>query len=70
MRWGATLNGLAAYVAVHAAVGLAFLASNALRSAGDWTSAWRGTDFLLTRMWLDYIAATAAISLGLAALVV
>ena len=66
----ATLNALAAYVAVHALLGLAFLASNALRSAGGWTSARRGTDFLLTRMWLDYTAATAAISLGLAALVV
>ena len=66
----ATLNALAAYVGVHAALGLAFLASNAVRSAGGWTSARRGTDFLLTRMWLDYTAAAAAISLGLAALVV
>ena len=70
MSLGATLNALAAYVAVHAALGLAFLASNALRSAGGWTSARRGTDFLLTRMWLVYTAAAAAISLGLAALVV
>ncbi|MBB1490925.1 cytochrome c oxidase subunit I [Paracoccus sp. MC1854] len=67
---GATLNGLAAYVFVHAAIGLAILASNAFRSAGGWTSPRRGTDFLLTRMWLDYTAATAAISVGLAALVV
>ena len=67
---GATLKALAAYVAVHALLGLAFLASNALRSAGGWTSARQGTDFLLTRMWLDYIAAAAAISLGLATLVV
>ena len=66
----ATLNALAAYVGVHAALGLAFLASNAVRSAGGWTSARRGTDFLLTRMWLVYTAAAAAISLGLAALVV
>lgn len=67
---GATLNGLAAYVFVHAAIGPAILASNTLRTAGGWTSPKRGTDFLLTRIWLDYTAATAAISLGLAALVV
>lgn len=67
---GATLNGLAGYVTVHAAIGLAMLASNARRSAGGWTSPRRGTDFLLTRMWLDYTAATAVISPGLAALVI
>jgi cytochrome c oxidase subunit I+III len=62
---GATAAALLGYVALHAGVGLLFLASNVLRIAAGRVSPQRLVDLRLTRLWLDYSAVTGAIAIGL-----
>ncbi len=62
---GATAAALLGYVAFHAGVGLLFLVSNVLRIAAGRVSPQRLVDLRLTRLWLDYSAATGAIAIGL-----
>ncbi|NIF76856.1 cytochrome ubiquinol oxidase subunit I, partial [Paraburkholderia sp. Cy-641] len=62
---GATAAALLTYVAIHAGVGLLFLASNMLRLGAGFISARRLTDLRLTRLWVDYTLATAIVALGL-----
>ncbi|NIF53454.1 cytochrome c oxidase subunit I [Burkholderia sp. Ax-1724] len=62
---GATAAALLTYVAIHAGVGLLFLASNVLRLGAGFISARRLTDLRLTRLWVDYTLATAIVALGL-----
>lgn len=50
---------------MHVGIGLLFLLSNLLRLAGGFISARRLLDLRLTRLWLDYTAMTATISIGL-----
>ncbi len=50
---------------MHAGIGLLFLVSNLLRLGAGLVSPLRSLDLRLTRLWLDYIAMTAVIALGL-----
>jgi cytochrome c oxidase subunit I+III len=62
---GATAAALLAYVAIHAGIGLLFLASNLLRLGAELVSPRRSLDLRLTRLWLDYTLVTGIIALGL-----
>jgi cytochrome c oxidase subunit I+III len=62
---GASAAALLTYVAVHAGIGLLFLASNLMRNGAGYLSAQRSGDLRLTRLWLDYSAISAAIAIGL-----
>jgi cytochrome c oxidase subunit I+III len=62
---GATAVALLGYVALHAGIGLLFLASNLMRVAAGFVSPRRLIDLRLTRLWLDYTAVTGAIAVGL-----
>jgi cytochrome c oxidase subunit I+III len=62
---GATAAALLGYAAFHAAIGLLFLLSNALRIAAGRVSPMRLNDLRLTRLWLDYSVVTGAIAIGL-----
>ena len=62
---GATAAALLSYIAVHACIGLLFLASNLLRLRGGFVSPRRVLDLRLTRLWLDYTTVTGAIALAL-----
>jgi cytochrome c oxidase subunit I+III len=62
---GATSAALLAYVVLHAGIGLLFLVSNVQRIAAGYVSPQRSVDVRLTRLWLDYTAATGAIAIGL-----
>lgn len=62
---GAITAALLGYVALHAAISLLFLLSNLLRLAAGRLSARRTLDLALSRLWLDYTAATGLVALGL-----
>ena len=62
---GATSSALMGFVIFHAFVGLLFLLSNLLRIRGGYVSARRRLDLRLTRLWVDYTAATGVIALAL-----
>ena len=62
---GATAAALLGYVVLHAAIGILFLLSNWLRLAAGFVSTRRSLDLRLTRLWIDYSAATGIIALGL-----
>jgi cytochrome c oxidase subunit I+III len=61
---GATAAALLTYVALHAGIGLLFLASNMLRLGAGLMSPRRSQDLRLTRLWIDYTVLTGAIALG------
>jgi len=62
---GATAAALLGFVAVHAGIGLLFVISNALRLAKGMVSVRRKSDFHLTRLWVDYLAVTGTLAIGL-----
>jgi cytochrome c oxidase subunit I+III len=62
---GATASALLFYIALHAGIGVLFLASNLLRIGAGFVSPRRLTDLRLTRLWLDYTLVTGVIALGL-----
>ena len=62
----ALVVALVGYVALHAFVGALFGISTAWRAARGYVSARRTMDVRLTRLWLDYTAATGLLCLGLA----
>ena len=62
---GATAAALLGYVVLHAAIGILFLLSNWLRLGAGFVSTRRSLDLRLTRLWIDYSAATGIIALGL-----
>ncbi len=62
---GATAAALLGYAALHAAIGLLFLVSNLMRFASGHIAPRRLIDLRLTRLWLDYNAATGSIAVAL-----
>jgi cytochrome c oxidase subunit I+III len=62
---GATASALLGYVALHTGIGVLFLLSNVLRLGAGFISPRRLLDLRLTRLWVDYTAATGAVAIGL-----